>query len=195
MTEPTLTEAERGLLLRAWPWPEEAATTPDGLAAVVGVVEELLAARLAPIEAEVAALRQQVADLTTERDILASDTLVTRLEAKAAAQAEVIDRVRALHRPDGGIGGPGAMCVECSRDFGTPAEDPVAWPCATVAALATPDAEEIEDGFGGHWTTCGPGCDLQVVRPGKVQCNWAATTCPDRPTPSTTDTQEATPDE
>lgn len=39
--------------------------------------------------------------------------------------------------------------------------------------------DEIEDGFGGYWTTCGSGCDLQVVRPGKVQCNRTTATCPD----------------
>ena len=46
---------------------------------------------------------------------------------------------------------------------------------------------EIEDGFGGYWTTCGPGCDLQVVRPGKVQCNRTSSTCPDAPAPEPTD--------
>lgn len=45
------------------------------------------------------------------------------------------DAVLALHRPDGGVGGPGAMCVECTADFGTPAEDPEPWPCPTVRAL------------------------------------------------------------
>ena len=33
------------------------------------------------------------------------------------------------------------------------------------------DAKVIEDGFGSTWIKCGPGCDLQVVRPGKAQCN------------------------
>lgn len=31
----------------------------------------------------------------------------------------------------------------------------------------------IEDGFGGAWIKCSPTCDLQVVRPGKVQCSCA----------------------
>lgn len=34
------------------------------------------------------------------------------------------------------------------------------------------DEKTIEDGFGGCWVKCDhPDCDLQVVRPGKVQCN------------------------
>lgn len=33
------------------------------------------------------------------------------------------------------------------------------------------DLTIIEDGFGGSWVTHGPGCDMHVVRPGKVQCN------------------------
>lgn len=32
-------------------------------------------------------------------------------------------------------------------------------------------AETIRDGFGNTWTTCGPGCQLEIVRPGKTQCN------------------------
>lgn len=33
--------------------------------------------------------------------------------------------------------------------------------------------DDIEDGFGGAWSKCllGDECSLQVVRPGKVQCN------------------------
>ena len=30
--------------------------------------------------------------------------------------------------------------------------------------------EFIEDDFGNSWPLCSPGCDLAVVRPGKVQC-------------------------
>lgn len=38
---------------------------------------------------------------------------------------------------------------------------------------AAPELMEIDDGFGNGWTRCGPGCDLEVVRPGKVQCSGA----------------------
>lgn len=31
--------------------------------------------------------------------------------------------------------------------------------------------EEVSDGFGSTWLRCGPQCTLEVVRPGKVQCN------------------------
>jgi len=31
-------------------------------------------------------------------------------------------------------------------------------------------SEMIEDGFGNAWQKCGPGCHLEFVRPGKVQC-------------------------
>ena len=32
--------------------------------------------------------------------------------------------------------------------------------------------EYVEDGFGGAWVKCDdPRCDLEVVRPGKVQCS------------------------
>lgn len=30
---------------------------------------------------------------------------------------------------------------------------------------------QIDDGFGGVWQLCKPGCQLQIVRPGKVQCD------------------------
>lgn len=35
------------------------------------------------------------------------------------------------------------------------------------------DAEDghVQDGHGTIWIKCGPNCDLQVVRPGKVQCS------------------------
>lgn len=57
----------------------------------------------------------------------------------ALAQARArFARVRALHRPDGDGPGPGAMCVECTPGFGTPAEDPVPWPCRTIEALDGP---------------------------------------------------------
>jgi hypothetical protein len=29
----------------------------------------------------------------------------------------------------------------------------------------------IADGFGNEWLKCGPDCDMEVVRPGKVQCS------------------------
>ena len=29
---------------------------------------------------------------------------------------------------------------------------------------------EIDDGFGSTWLRCKPDCQLEVVRPGKVQC-------------------------
>lgn len=31
-------------------------------------------------------------------------------------------------------------------------------------------AKIIDDGFGNCWTKCGPACELEIVRPGKVQC-------------------------
>lgn len=40
------------------------------------------------------------------------------------------------------------------------------------------DTDRISDGFGTEWERCGPGCDLHVVRPGKVQCNCTADQCP-----------------
>lgn len=57
------------------------------------------------------------------------------------AQARLIEleaAVLALHRPDGGVAGPGAMCVECTFNFGTPHEEPVAYPCATVRLVSDP---------------------------------------------------------
>ncbi|KAB2806978.1 hypothetical protein F9L07_28510 [Pimelobacter simplex] len=56
-------------------------------------------------------------------------------EQEAAALRAQVAAVEALHRPDGGIEGPGAMCVACTSDFGLPSEDPVPWPCPTIAAL------------------------------------------------------------
>jgi len=31
--------------------------------------------------------------------------------------------------------------------------------------------DEIDDGFGNVWVLCKPDCRLEVVRPGKVQCD------------------------
>lgn len=36
----------------------------------------------------------------------------------------------------------------------------------------------VTDGYT-DWLRCGPRCDLQVVRPGKVQCNYRDKGCPD----------------
>jgi hypothetical protein len=50
----------------------------------------------------------------------------------------------AEHRPDGGLDGPGAMCVTCTPGFGTPAEDPVPYPCVPLGRAllaARKDAE------------------------------------------------------
>lgn len=41
--------------------------------------------------------------------------------------------------------------------------------------------EVVEDGMGSTWHRCGPGCDLDVVRPGKVQCNESAYHCSELP--------------
>jgi hypothetical protein len=32
------------------------------------------------------------------------------------------------------------------------------------------DDEYVSDGHGNEWAKCGPDCDMEVVRPGKVQC-------------------------
>jgi hypothetical protein len=37
--------------------------------------------------------------------------------------------------------------------------------------------DDVNDGFGSSWVKCGKGCDLQVVRPGKVQCNGRGESC------------------
>jgi len=34
----------------------------------------------------------------------------------------------------------------------------------------TPGTEYVTDTFGSYWAKCDPECDLEVVRPGKVQC-------------------------
>ena len=33
------------------------------------------------------------------------------------------------------------------------------------------DKVNLSDGFGSTWDTCGKDCWLEIVRPGKVQCN------------------------
>jgi hypothetical protein len=33
------------------------------------------------------------------------------------------------------------------------------------------DDEYVSDGHGNEWVRCGPYCDMEVVRPGKVQCS------------------------
>lgn len=37
--------------------------------------------------------------------------------------------------------------------------------------MTTTDDLYVEDGFGSGWEKCHEDCGLQVVRPGKVQCN------------------------
>jgi hypothetical protein len=69
------------------------------------------------------------------RPVYESDWVEKILEACVVPDPR-ITRIEALHRPDGGIGGPGAMCVECTPDFGTQYEEPVAWPCNTIRALS-----------------------------------------------------------
>ncbi len=32
----------------------------------------------------------------------------------------------------------------------------------------------LDDGFGNLWERCGDACDLEIVRPGKVQCSGQA---------------------
>lgn len=34
-----------------------------------------------------------------------------------------------------------------------------------------PKRAEVSDGFGSTWLLCGDDCGLEVVRPGKVQCD------------------------
>jgi hypothetical protein len=63
------------------------------------------------------------------RDVVAEAEAIVRREG---------DRLK--HRPDGDIGGPGAMCVECTPGFGTAAERPVRWPCAPLLRLGGPDS-------------------------------------------------------
>lgn len=40
-----------------------------------------------------------------------------------------------------------------------------------------PDDQLITDEFGNYWQRCGPNCELEIVRPGKVQCNYCDTLC------------------
>jgi len=32
-------------------------------------------------------------------------------------------------------------------------------------------AQILDDGFGNQWVKCGRDCEMQIVRPGKVQCS------------------------
>lgn len=41
-----------------------------------------------------------------------------------------------------------------------------------------PKPEMLDDGFGNQWEKCGPDCCLEIVRPGKGQCE--ADHCPFR---------------
>jgi hypothetical protein len=80
VSDETLTEDERKALLKAWPWPQEAATTSSGFNDVVAAVEEITAdlrARLAAAEALCEEHKRLVnpAPYTTER------ALIERLDA------------------------------------------------------------------------------------------------------------------
>lgn len=48
-----------------------------------------------------------------------------------------------------------------------------------VYPLPMPKTVQIlDDGFGNQWEKCGEDCELEIVRPGKVQCE--RNTCPYR---------------
>lgn len=40
-------------------------------------------------------------------------------------------------------------------------------------------ADVLDDGYGNLWALCGNNCDMEIVRPGKVQCSGQA--CADLP--------------
>ncbi len=56
------------------------------------------------------------------------------------------------------------------------------WAALTAASAAEAMSEfgSVDDGFGSEWDRCGHDCDLQVVRPGKSQCNYQGEACPNR---------------
>lgn len=152
---------------------------------------------------------EQAADLVHGEgpcDEVSGDEVTQGSSATSAKQCWVIDRISGDQRPLGkddhgdlAAAEANARAVERIREI-----LPHALGCAVsgmeaavmsvvieaMAALPDPapkdpgqETTEIEDGFGGYWSTCGQGCDLQVVRPGKVQCNQQSASCPDaRPT-------------
>lgn len=60
--------------------------------------------------------------------------------------------------------------VLCHPDFGPSCY--IAWTVYDMRPGGRLPRCEVDDGFGSTWTKClHPLCDLQVVRPGKVQCS------------------------
>jgi hypothetical protein len=52
------------------------------------------------------------------------------------------------------------------------ADNPAPGPFAAAPHMLVVDDETtLTDGFGGSWDKCGPACELELVRPGKVQCD------------------------
>ena len=43
--------------------------------------------------------------------------------------------------------------------------------CCSRARPLPVDNDMVEDDHGNGWFKCGPECDMEVVRPGKVQCS------------------------
>lgn len=66
-------------------------------------------------------------------------------------------------RPDGTTIGAGLLTI---------ADMPGLYQWFPMAAQPLPDVDygEIDDGFGSTWSLCKPDCRLEIVRPGKVQC-------------------------
>lgn len=108
----------------------------------------------------------------------ASDAESLRLYRAARERAEIaealLDDVRVLdkgHRdpccfPDG--------ACECSV--------PLFDLRTALGGRATSEENEqktISDGLGSEWDLCGTGCDLHVVRPGRVQCSQTGPACPE----------------
>ena len=91
---------------------------------------------MAVADAEQAELRARNLEMAERH----SEHLHNAIQRAESAEAKVT-RVEAIHRPDGGMGGPGAICVSCTSDFGTVDEDAIRWPCATIRALAGPEPE------------------------------------------------------
>jgi hypothetical protein len=144
--------------------------------------DELLAAR-----ARIAELEKQLAILVP------AETL--RLASEAMNRNSSIDPAQSLTEfvMDCPLGEPAqlraAKCERCGgrkrvlEDMNTSARNPAKpdeivrvqqfVPCPDCNAPAQPRLtdEILDDGFGSTWKKCGPKCRMNIVRPGKVQCD------------------------
>lgn len=117
-----------------------------------------------------------------------AEATIARVDARHQPQRSVWYQPCAAHH----VVSHGSVVADCPNCRKTPQVECVnpwcdGWPCSEHLALHDETTETcthagesagerpgfgtVKDDHGSTWEKCSPTCDLQVVRPGKVQCN------------------------